>query len=97
MLAVLFATYDKRDPNYDDGLSLRMDMFLRKSPKGMCVKCLGIENVYSIDEDKIFSDGITQLKVLLVERFLYRGGVRKRLDEFCDCHGDCNSTDPYIG
>lgn len=87
MLAVLFATYGKRDPNYDDGLSLSMDMFLRNSPKGMCVKCLGNGNVYSIDEDKIFSDGRTLLKDLLVERLLYRGGARKRLDEFCSYHG----------
>lgn len=56
MLAALFATYGNRDPEYDDGEPLSMEMFQKNSPKGMCVRCLGTGKVYTVDEDDLFRD-----------------------------------------
>ncbi|MCL2501443.1 MAG: ABC transporter, partial [Defluviitaleaceae bacterium] len=56
MLAALFATYGTRDPEYDDGEPLLMEMFQKNSPKGMCVRCLGAGTVYTVDEDELFRD-----------------------------------------
>lgn len=87
MLAILFATYGKRDPEHDDGLPLTMDMFQRNSPKGMCVKCLGNGSVHIINEPLIFSDFNTPIKDLLIEGILYRGKSKQKLDEFCYYYG----------
>lgn len=87
MLAMLFAAYGRRDPEYDDGLPLTMDMFQRNSPKGMCVKCLGNCSVHLIDEPLLFSDRNKPLMDLLIDRILYRGKNRQRLDEFCSYYG----------
>lgn len=87
MLAMLFAAYGKRNSEYDDGLPLTMDMFQRNSPKGMCVKCLGIGIVHIIDEPLIFSDMNKSIKDLLVEGIIYRGKNKLKLDEFCAYYG----------
>ncbi|MEO3946328.1 hypothetical protein [Gorillibacterium sp. CAU 1737] len=41
LLAILFAQYGERAPEYEDGIPLAMEMFQRNSAKGMCVQCLG--------------------------------------------------------
>ena len=56
MFAALFATYGSRDPEYNDGEPLSMEMFQKNSPKGMCVRCLGTGKIYTVDEDDLFRD-----------------------------------------
>jgi excinuclease ABC subunit A len=86
MLAVLFATYGNRDPLYDDGYPLSMEMFQKNSPKGMCVKCLGSGATYRVDEDKLFGD-VSKPIVDLVYGLARRGSTKKMMDEFCMYHG----------
>lgn len=56
MLAALFATYGRRLPEYNDGQPLSMEMFQKNSPKGMCIRCLGVGHEYTVDEDYLFRD-----------------------------------------
>lgn len=65
MLAALYATYGNRDPKYDDGYPLSMEMFQKNSPKGMCVKCLGAGKYKYIDEDKLYGDMSIAVKDVL--------------------------------
>ncbi|GKU80481.1 excinuclease ABC subunit UvrA [Paenibacillus sp. L3-i20] len=53
LLALLFASHGKRDPEHDDNLPLSMEFFQRNSAKGMCVKCLGSGRYHEINEDAI--------------------------------------------
>lgn len=85
MLAILFATFAKRDIGYDDSIPLAMEMFLKNSPKGMCVKCLGKGIVKHIDEDRLFED--KKQRIIDVCMGLgKRGTTRKLLDNFCKVH-----------
>lgn len=56
LLAALYANYGLRDPEYDDHLPLNVAMFQKNSPRGMCVKCLGVGSISTVDEDLIFAD-----------------------------------------
>ena len=56
MLAALFATYGTRPAEYDDGEPLLMEMFQKNSPKGMCVRCLGVGSLHTVDENYLFPD-----------------------------------------
>jgi excinuclease ABC A subunit len=56
MLAALFSAYGSRNPEYDDGLHLTMEMFQKNSPRGMCVRCIGAGHIYVVDEDAMFGD-----------------------------------------
>lgn len=56
LLAALYANYGVRDKDFDDGIPFAISMFQKNSPKGMCVKCLGNGNVYTVNEDEIFTD-----------------------------------------
>jgi len=56
MLAALFATYGSRPLEYNDNEPLSMEMFQKNSPKGMCVRCLGTGQIYTVDEDVLFYD-----------------------------------------
>ncbi|MCL2198177.1 MAG: ATP-binding cassette domain-containing protein [Defluviitaleaceae bacterium] len=56
MMAVLFAAYGSRAPEYDYGDSLIMEMFQKNSPKGMCVRCLGSGRIHQVNEDIFFGD-----------------------------------------
>jgi len=66
MLAALFATYGSRPPEYDDGEPLALEMFQKNSPKGMCVRCLGDGNIYTVDENDLFCDKTTKLSDLFI-------------------------------
>lgn len=81
MLAALFATYGSRDPECDDGQPLSMEMFQKNSPKGMCVRCLGTGQIYTVDEDDLFRDKSRTL-------FNLFGGPRphydRRIREYCN-------------
>lgn len=69
MLAVLFSSYGKRDPDYDDGMPLAMNMFQKNSPAGMCVKCLGSGKYQHIDEEAIYGDESIAVKDILEGKF----------------------------
>lgn len=84
MLAVLFATYGERNPEYDDGQPLSMEMFQKNSPKGMCVRCLGTGQIYTVDEEDLFRDKTKTLINLFgenVERKTKHYG--RRIEEYC--------------
>ncbi|MGO4345647.1 hypothetical protein AB4Z45_09155 [Paenibacillus sp. MCAF9] len=85
LLAILFATYGKRDPAYNDGLPLSMELFQRNSPKGMCVKCLGTGSHQMIQEETILNPE-TQIKNVfdgfLVKHRFHRGNFKK----FCEIY-----------
>lgn len=85
MLAIMFATYGKRDSKYYDGLPLSMEMFLRNSPKGMCVKCLGKGIIKKIDEQKLF-ENLSQKVEDVCFGLGKRGSTRKMLDSSCKYH-----------
>lgn len=92
MLAILFATCARREAEYDDGVPLAMEMFLKNSPKGMCVKCLGKGFVKTLDEEKLFSDKSQRIIDVCVG-VGKRGTTRKLLDNFCKVHSlDINQT-----
>lgn len=84
MLAMLFANYGKRDPEYDDGLPLDMAMFQRNSAKGMCVRCLGSGTTISVKEELLFENPERLLRDILPE--VTRGGTGRRFREFCEIH-----------
>ncbi len=86
MLAALFASFGKRYPMHDDGLPLSMEMFMRNSPKGMCVKCLGNGMMKKLDEERIFEDGSQKLYQPYKLDLGYRGSTRKMLDAYCNEH-----------
>jgi len=81
MLAVLFANYGRRDPEYDSGAPLDMAMFQRNSAKGMCAKCLGAGIIRRLDEERLFGDPSQKVDdiVLGVGK---RGITRKLTDAF---------------
>ncbi len=56
ILAMLFTNYGVRNPKYDDGIPLSMEMFQRNSAKGMCAKCIGKGSTRIVYEDKIYGD-----------------------------------------
>ena len=70
MLAAMFAAYGKREPEYDDGETLTMEMFQKNSPKGMCVRCLGKGTVKFIDEEKLYGDKTIAVQDVYEGRFL---------------------------
>ncbi|WDV47180.1 ATP-binding cassette domain-containing protein [Clostridiaceae bacterium M8S5] len=82
MLAMMFATYGKREGIYDNGEPLSMGMFQRNSPKGMCVRCLGKGIVKNINEQKIFGDSSQKVEDVCLG-LGKRGKTRKMLDNFC--------------
>ena len=84
MLAMLFANYGVRDPEYDDGLPLAMAMFQKNSAKGMCVRCLGAGTTASVNEQKLFENPDRPLSEILPE--VMRGGTGARFREFCTFH-----------
>lgn len=85
LLAVLFATYGERDPRFNDGLPLSMEMFQKNSPKGMCVKCLGSGRYHEIDEDSVIKPD-TEIKNVfngfLIKHRFHRDSFKK----FCNFH-----------
>ncbi len=82
ILAVLFANYGDRDPKYDDGMPLSMDMFQRNSARGMCAKCLGKGNTRIVFEDEIYGDRDQRIGDLLEGKFVMIGSWRKKLWEY---------------
>lgn len=84
MLAMLFANYGERDPEYDDGLPLDMAMFQKNSAKGMCVRCLGGGTTATVKEEMLFEHPDRLLRDLLPE--ITRGGTGRRFREFCEFH-----------
>ena len=84
MLAMLFANYGKRDPEYDDGLPLEMAMFQKNSAKGMCVRCLGSSMTATVNEEVLFKNPERLLRDILPE--VTRGGTGRRFREFCQFH-----------
>ncbi|MBD3919444.1 ATP-binding cassette domain-containing protein [Paenibacillus sp. PR3] len=92
LLAVLFASYGHRDPAFDDGEPLSMEYFLRNSPKGMCVKCLGTGQYHQLEEEAIIPLD-KPIKALfdgfIARHRLYRSSFKK----FCELHDiDVNDT-----
>ncbi|MDD4474242.1 MAG: excinuclease ABC subunit UvrA [Eubacteriales bacterium] len=84
MLAMLFANYGNRDPEYDDGLPLDMAMFQKNSAKGMCVRCLGSGTTATVNEELLFVNPERLLRDILPE--VTRGGTGRRFREFCEFH-----------
>lgn len=85
MLAALFATYGKRDSEYQDTLPLTMEMFQKNSPKGMCVKCLGAGVIKKLEEEKLFADESQRIGDVCFG-IGWRGSTRRSLDSFCKVH-----------
>lgn len=81
MLAMLFANYGKRDPDYDDGLPLDMAMFQKNSAKGMCVRCLGSGITKKLDEEKLFNNHSQKVDEIALG-LGKRGITRKMTDAF---------------
>ena len=93
MLAMFFATYGVRNIEYDDGLPLSMEMFLKNSPKGMCMKCLGKGKTYILHEDELFTNKDIKLNDVFSNEKTHLGGYRRRLAEFCTYHNlNANQT-----
>jgi excinuclease UvrABC ATPase subunit len=86
MLAAFFATYGLRDQEYDDGHPLSMEMFQKNSPKGMCIKCLGVGTFKSFDENRLFEDNSLQLDEICFA-IAKRGSTRRKMNDFCRVHG----------
>jgi len=89
MMAALFATYGRRKPEYDDGQPLSMESFQKNSPKGMCVRCLGTGQIYTVDEDELFRDK-TRTLINLFGTENSEGKVRhygRRIEEYCHAAG----------
>jgi excinuclease UvrABC ATPase subunit len=84
MLALLFANYGVRNPEYDDGLPLDMAMFQKNSAKGMCVRCLGAGTTAVVNEEKLLENPARTLSEILPE--VMRGGTGRRFSEFCTFH-----------
>ncbi|NIK78030.1 excinuclease ABC A subunit [Paenibacillus castaneae] len=85
LLAILFATYGKRDAAYDDGLPLSMEFFQKNSPKGMCVKCLGSGRYHRIDEEAIIQPDMPIKNIFdgfLMKHRHHRGNFNK----FCELY-----------
>ena len=87
MLAALFSAYGIREPEFDDGQPLSMEMFQKNSPKGMCVRCLGKGVFRQLDEEKIFEGSDNKLYRVFGLDLGFRGKTRKMLDLFCRHHG----------
>lgn len=86
MLAVLFAACGRQDDAYAHDTPLGMEMFLKNSPKGMCVTCLGSGRSMQIDEKALFSDG-SQKIVDVCMGLGRRGSTRRMLDSFYRHYG----------
>lgn len=69
VLAMLFAGYGEKDPLYDDGLPLFMEMFQRNSARGMCARCIGKGHTRIVYEDKIYGDMEQGIGDILEGRF----------------------------
>lgn len=88
MLSILFATYGKRGAEYDDKQPLSMEMFQKNSPKGMCVRCLGTGQIYTVNEDDLFRDKSRTLMNLFGENV--EGKTKHyghRIEEYCHVAG----------
>lgn len=68
-LAMLFANYGVKDPLYDDGLPLSMEMFQRNSARGMCAKCIGKGHTRIVYEDKIYGNLNQKISDILEGKF----------------------------
>ncbi|PWW04883.1 excinuclease ABC A subunit [Paenibacillus cellulosilyticus] len=92
LLAVLFASYGSRHPDYEDGEPLSMEYFLRNSPKGMCVKCLGTGQYHHLDEEAIVPMNKPIKDVFdgfIMKHRFYRSSFKK----FCELYDvDVNET-----
>ncbi len=86
LLAVLFATQADYDGQMTNGGPLTMEMFLRNSPKGMCVKCLGKGFLKQLDEEKLFADEAQRI-IDVCLGVGKRGNTRNLLESFCRVHG----------
>ena len=82
ILAVLFASRGVRDPRYDDGLPLSMDMFQKNSARGMCAKCLGAGRLKIVDEDALYGDGSMPVGDVLEGKFKRIGTWRRKIDDY---------------
>lgn len=82
LLAMLFARYGVRDPEYDDGLPLDMAMFQKNSAKGMCARCLGNGTIKYIDEEKLYGDMSIPVKNVLEGKFHIINSWRKRFEDY---------------
>ena len=86
MLAAFFAAYGLRDQEFDDGHPLTMEMFQKNSPKGMCIRCLGVGSYKDFDEERFFEDGSLRIDELCYG-LAKRGSTRRHMDNFCRTHG----------
>jgi len=84
MLAMLYANYGIRDPEYDDGLPMDMAMFQKNSAKGMCIRCLGAGITATVNEQRLFENPERTLSEILPE--VMRGGTGARFREYCTFH-----------
>lgn len=67
--AMLFANYGERNPKYNDGLPLSMEMFQRNSARGMCARCIGKGHTKIIYEDKIYGNMEQEIGSILEGKF----------------------------
>jgi Excinuclease ATPase subunit len=82
MLAVLFAARGLRNPKFDDGLPLSMDMFQKNSARGMCAKCLGAGRLKLVDEDALYGDMTIAVLDVLESKFRRNHAWWRKIDDY---------------
>lgn len=82
ILAMLFTNYGVRNPKYDDGIPLSMEMFQRNSAKGMCAKCIGKGSTRIVYEDKIYGDAGQKTGDILEGKFQKINTWRNKINDY---------------
>lgn len=82
ILAMLFTNYGVRNPKYDDGIPLSMEMFQRNSAKGMCAKCIGKGSTRIVYEDKIYGDTGQKIGDILEGKFQKINTWRNKINDY---------------
>ena len=84
LLAMIFESYGVRDPEYDDGEPLSLNMFQTNSAAGMCVRCLGKRTIQIIDEDMLYGDKSIAVKdVAVIKRMEnHTKSIKKVINDF---------------
>lgn len=83
MLAALMADYGEREAEYDDGEPLEIATFLKNSPKGMCIRCLGSGTSISVDEDAVFKNMDVTIENLFDGNQTHYCHIAMRFDKIC--------------
>ncbi len=82
LLAMLFTSYGKRDPKYNDNFPLSMEMFQRNSARGMCARCIGKGYTRIVYEDKIYGDINQTIGELLEGKFTIINSWHTKINDY---------------